>query len=126
MRLYNSSYGQWFGTQRDAQRGAPRDWTEVDVPTSKQDLINWLSANKVGSMADDNLTRDPDGNIVAPYDPDAPVGLYEPELPSSDDVKLVKSAESWVRWSLDKLIMGEKDEAIEMLKLGLKAQKGEK
>tara|TARA_B100000214_G_scaffold314349_1_gene247248 strand:- start:738 stop:1118 length:381 start_codon:yes stop_codon:yes gene_type:complete len=126
MRLYNSSYGQWFGTQRDAQRGAPRDWTEVDVPTSKQDLINWLNANKVGSMADDNLTRDPDGNIVAPYDPDAPVGLYEPELPSSDDVKLVKSAESWVRWSLDKLIMGEKDEAIEMLKLGLKAQKGEK
>jgi len=126
MRLYNSSYGQWFGTQRDAQRGAPRDWTEVDVPTSKQDLINWLNANKVGSVADDNLTRDPDGNIVAPYDPDAPVGLYEPELPSSDDVKLIKSAESWVRWSLDKLIMGEKDEAIEMLKLGLKAQKGEK
>jgi len=124
MRLYNSSYGQWFGTQRDAQRGAPRDWTEVEVPTSKQDLINWLSANKVGSMADDNLTRDPDGNIVAPYDPDAPVGLYEPELPSSDDVKLVKSAESWVAWALDNLERGDTTSAKEMLKKGLKAQKG--
>ncbi len=122
MRLYKSSNGQWFGTQRDAQRGAPRDWTEVDVPTSKQDLINWLCANKVGG----GYNKPEDSVVVAPYDPDAPVGLYEPELTSSDDVKLVKSAESWVAWALDNLERGDITSAKEMLKKGLKAQKGEK
>jgi len=127
MRLYTNKDGQWFGTQRDAQKGAPRNWVEVDVPTSKQDLINWLNANQVGGGYDRPVvTRNPDGVIVAPYDasPHATVGLYEPELESSDDVRLVKSAESWVQWSLDTLIRGDKAEAIDMLKKGLKAQKG--
>ena len=125
MRLYTNKNGQWFGTQRDAQKGAPRNWVEVDVPTSKQDLINWLNANQVGGGYDKPVvTRNPDDVIVAPYDPDAPVGPYEPELESSDDVRLIKSAESWVQWSLDTLIRGDKAEAIDMLKKGLKAQKG--
>ena len=45
MRLYKSSNGQWAGTQRDAQKNFPRDWSEVDVPTSKADLIAWLNEN---------------------------------------------------------------------------------
>ena len=30
MRLYTNKDGQWFGTQRDAQKGAPKTG-EVDV-----------------------------------------------------------------------------------------------
>ena len=51
MRLYQDSKGHWYGTQADARRAAPRDWREVDVPTSKQDLINWLSVHEVGALA---------------------------------------------------------------------------
>lgn len=127
MRLYTNKSGAWFGTQAEARKGSPRNWVEVDVPTSKQDLINWLNANQVGGGYDQPVvTRNPDGVIVAPYDPSpyATVGLYEPELESSDDVRLVKKAESWVQWALDTLIRGDKSEAIEMLKKGLKAQRG--
>jgi len=106
MRLYKSSDGQWFGTQRDAQRGAPRDWTEVDVPTSKQDLINWLCANKVGSAGP---------QVAAPE----VTPTVEPEVTSG---LLTTDAYSWVRWALDKLVSGQKSEAEEMLKLGLKEQ----
>ena len=116
MRLYKSSNGQWFGTQRDAQRGAPRDWTEVDVPTSKQDLINWLCANKVGG----GYNKPEDSVVVAPYDPDAPAGPYEPEATSE---LLTSDTYSWARWALDKLVSGQKSEAEEMLKLILKEQK---
>ena len=125
MRLYTNKDGQWFGTQADARKGAPRNWVEVDVPTSKQELINWLNANQVGGGYDKPVvTRDPDGVVVAPYDPDAPVGPYEPELESSDDVRLIKSAQSWVAWALDNLERGDTKSAKEMLKKGLKAQKG--
>jgi len=133
MRLYKSSYGQWFGTQRDAQRGAPRDWTEVDVPTSKQDLINWLNANQVGggydkpvkTTNDDWLEEALRNNI----DIDCPENV--PEYPDHldddlEDEKLIKSAASWVAWALDNLERGDITSAKEMLKLGLKAQKGEK
>jgi hypothetical protein len=120
MRLYTNKDGQWFGTQADARKGAPRNWVEVDVPTSKQDLINWLNANQVGGGYDKPV----DTVVVAPYDPDAPAGSYEPELESSDDVKLIKSAQSWVAWALDNLERGDTKSAKEMLKKGLKAQKG--
>jgi len=120
MRLYTNKDGQWFGTQADARKGAPRNWVEVDVPTSKQELINWLNANQVGGGYDKPV----DSVVVAPYDPDAPAGPYEPELESSDDVKLIKSAASWVAWALDNLERGDTTSAKEMLKKGLKAQKG--
>jgi len=120
MRLYTNKDGQWFGTQADARKGAPRNWVEVDVPTSKQELINWLNANQVGGGYDKPV----DSVVVAPYDPDAPAGPYEPELESSDDVRLIKSAQSWVAWALDNLERGDTTTAKEMLKKGLKAQKG--
>ena len=120
MRLYTNKDGQWFGTQADARKGAPRNWVEVDVPTSKQELINWLNANQVGGGYDKPV----DSVVVAPYDPDAPAGPYEPELESSDDVRLIKSAQSWVAWALDNLERGDTTSAKEMLKKGLKAQKG--
>jgi len=121
MRLYKSSNGQWFGTQRDAQRGAPRDWTEVDVPTSKQDLINWLNANQVGGGYDKPV------DIPDFVDVDVPenVSPYPDHLDDDlEDEKLIKSAASWVAWALDNLERGDTTTAKEMLKLGLKAQKG--
>jgi len=102
MRLYVSSKGEWFGTQRDAQRSAPRDWREVEVPTSKNDLINYLSANKVGSTA-------------APEAAPAPAPEFTSELLTND-------AYSWVKWALDKLVTGDRSGAKEMLNLGLKEQ----
>jgi len=119
MRLYTNKDGQWFGTQSDARKGAPRNWVEVDVPTSKQDLINWLNANQVGGGYDKPV----DSVVVAPYDPDAPAGPYEPELESSDDVRLIKSAASWVAWALDNLERGDTTTAKEMLVKGLKIQR---
>jgi len=105
MRLYKSNSGQWFGTQADARRNSPRQWVEVDVPTSKQDLLNWLNDNKVGGISQQTITEP----------------AFEPR---GDYGQLNKKSKSWVSWALGKLIMGEKDEAIEMLKLGLAEQKG--
>lgn len=135
MRLYTNKNGQWFGTQRDAQKGAPRNWVEVDVPTSKQDLINWLNANQVGGGYDKPVKTTNDDwleealrnnvDIDCPENvPEYPDHLGHPDDDDFEDVRLVKSAESWVQWSLDTLIRGDKAEAIEMLKKGLKAQKG--
>ena len=107
MRLYVSSKGQWFGTQSDAQRGAPRDWKEVEVPTSKQDLINYLSAHKVGATSVQE---------AAPQAAPTPAPEFTSEL-------LAPQAHPWVSWALDTLIRGDKSEAKEMLKKGLKIQR---
>ncbi len=115
MRLYTNKSGAWFGTQAEARKGSPRNWVEVDVPTSKQDLINWLNANQVGGGYDQPV----ESVVVAPYDPDAPAGPYEPS-----HEQLNKRSASWVSWALDTLIRGDKAEAIDLLKLGLKAQRG--
>ena len=103
MRLYQSSTGQWFGTQRDAQRGAPRDWREVEVPTSKQDLLDWLNLHNFGPKSA-GLAPEPD--VEAP----------RPEL-------LSKHAASWVAWALDNLERGDTTSAKEMLKKGLIIQR---
>lgn len=121
MRLYTNKDGQWFGTQADARKGAPRNWVEVDVPTSKQDLINWLNANQVGGGYDKPV------NLPDFVDVDVPDNV--PEYPDHldddlEDVRLIKSAQSWVAWALDNLERGDTKSAKEMLKKGLKAQKG--
>jgi len=121
MRLYTNKDGQWFGTQADARKGAPRNWVEVDVPTSKQELINWLNANQVGGGYDKPV------NLPDFVDVDVPDNV--PEYPDHldddlENVKLIKSAQSWVAWALDNLERGDTKSAKEMLKKGLKAQKG--
>ncbi|MGI9396899.1 MAG: hypothetical protein ACR2OS_05315 [Paracoccaceae bacterium] len=102
MRLYQDSKGQWYGTQADARRAAPRDWREVEVPTSKQELINWLSVHEVGAKVK--------GLSPEPQEP-------KPEL-------LAPQAASWVSWALETLNRGHKSDAAEMLRKGLKIQKG--
>tara|TARA_B100001057_G_scaffold106242_1_gene103863 strand:+ start:1144 stop:1260 length:117 start_codon:yes stop_codon:yes gene_type:complete len=38
MRLYTNNQGSWVGTQADAKREFGKDWSEVGVPTSKDEL----------------------------------------------------------------------------------------
>lgn len=102
MRLYQDSKGHWYGTQADARRGAPRDWREVDVPTSKQELLDWLNSNTRAAQ--------PAPQPKAAAEP-------RPEL-------LAPQAASWVAWALETLNRGHKSEAVEMLRKGLKIQKG--
>jgi len=104
MRLYKSNQGYWFGTQSDARRNAPREWQEVNVPTSKAELINWLSSNRVGTSAQEIVEQ--------PAISEEP----QPEL-------LSKEAASWVAWALDNLNRGDTTTAKEMLAKGLKIQR---
>jgi len=106
MRLYKSSKGEWVGTQRDAQRNFPRDWTEVDVPTSKMELINWLNSHEVGASRERAVGQIPPVVTTAPH-PD----------------KLDKEAHSWVSWAYATLRRGDKAEAEAMLLRGLEKQK---
>jgi hypothetical protein len=104
MRLYQNSKGQWFGTQADARRNSPRDWREVEVPTSKQDLLDWLNlhnfAPKSAGIAPEPRTApEPKSELLSPH------------------------AASWVAWSLDNLKRGNKKDAEEMLAKGLKIQR---
>ena len=79
MRLYKNTDGKWFGTQADANRGRSK-WKEVEVPTIKADLINFLNDyhEQVAEGGSGSTgTRKP---IVAPYDPDAPVNQTPEEI----------------------------------------------
>ena len=101
MRLYQSSKGQWAGTQADARRNFPRDWREVEVPVSKQQLLDWLNLHSVGAKA----------NGLASIH-SASTAVPEPEL-------LTPMAASWVAWALDCLKRGDRSEAEEMLIKGI-------
>tara|TARA_B100001057_G_scaffold492170_1_gene583995 strand:- start:2806 stop:3135 length:330 start_codon:yes stop_codon:yes gene_type:complete len=104
MRLYKSSKGEWVGTQRDAQRNFPRDWTEVDVPTSKMELIDWLNSHEVGASRERAVGQE----IVT-------------SAPHPD--QLNPEADSWVQWAYETLRRGDKKEAEAMLIKGLNHQK---
>ena len=82
MRLYKNNSGQWFGTVRDAQRTKALtglEWKEVNVPTSKADLLDFLNDNKVG-LEEGQGSTGTCKPIVAPYDPDAPVNQTREEI----------------------------------------------
>ena len=51
-----------------------------------------------------------------------PISAPDPEIEDPDLLKPL--AKSWVAWSLDNLQRGNRSEAIEMLKIGLKHQRG--
>lgn len=106
MRLYKSSKGEWVGTQRDAQRNFPRDWREIEVPTSKAELINWLNKYEVGAFVERAVGQTPPIVTAAPH-PDQ----LNPEV------------YSWVKWAYETLKRGDKSEAEKMLYRGLCVQK---
>jgi len=103
MILYKSSKGQWVGTQRDAQRYFPKDWEQVDVPVSKEYLIEFLNVHKVGATK----TEQQQQPVMTAPDPE----LIDPQ------------AYSWVSWAYETLARGDKAEAIKMLEQGLSKQK---
>ena len=104
MILYRSSKGQWVGTQRDAQRYFPKDWEQVDVPVSKEYLIEFLNVHKVGAYSQSPPPQQP---VMTAPDPEQ----IDPE------------AYSWVRWAYETLKRGYKREAEAMLLRGLEKQK---
>lgn len=53
MRLYTNRLGQWYGTQADAKKSG-NDWVEVDVPTVKADLLDFLNTNEAGRVVWDH------------------------------------------------------------------------
>ena len=106
MRLYTNNSGDWYGTQSDARRNAPRQWEEVDVPTVKADLLDFLNTNTVGKREDTGSTGTRNQPEAAPV----------PEL-------LSKEAASWVAWALDNITRGDTKSAKEMLIKGLKIQR---
>jgi len=53
MRLYTNKLGQWYGTQSDAKKSG-FDWVEVDVPTVKQELLEFLNTNEAGRVVWDH------------------------------------------------------------------------
>ena len=104
MILYRSSKGQWVGTQRDAQRYFPKDWEQVDVPVSKEYLIEFLNVHKVGATQTEQQQQQP---VMATPDPE----LIDPQ------------AYSLVSWAYETLARGDRAEAIKMLEQGLSKQK---
>ena len=80
MILYRSSKGQWVGTQRDAQRYFPKDWEQVDVPVSKEYLIEFLNVHKVGAYSE----SPPQQPVMTAPDPESlnvPTDVFPAELP---------------------------------------------
>lgn len=51
MRLYTNGEGSWVGTQADARKEFGKDWNEVDVPTDKTSLLEFLNDMSVGGSA---------------------------------------------------------------------------
>ena len=102
MRLYRSSKGQWVGTQRDAQRYFPRDWEQVEVPVSKEQLVEFLNVHKVGATQTEQ---------------------QQPVVTTPDPEQIDPQAYSWVSWAYETLARGDKAEAIKMLEQGLNKQK---
>lgn len=56
MRLYYDQKGNWAGTQADAKKAFGKDWWEIDVPTSKAEMIEFLDRHNC--LRDPNLKED--------------------------------------------------------------------
>lgn len=55
MRLYYDQKGGWAGTQSDAKKAFGKDWWEIDVPTSKTEMLEFLNLHNC--LRDPNLGR---------------------------------------------------------------------
>jgi len=97
MKLYKNSDGVWAGTQLDARKMCGKDYTSVDVPVDKPGLLKFLNLNKVGSSYTDNDKQNIEG---------------EPDTYGKRSI-------SWFRWSYDRMLSGQYDDAKEMLRKGL-------
>ena len=110
MRLYKNKDGQWYGTQAEARRNAPRQWKEVEVPTVKANLLEFLNMNAVGVELHPVILDGAESPRVAG------------QMPKEEPKLLSKEAASWVAWALDNITRGDTKSAKEMLIKGLKIQ----
>tara|TARA_Y100000015_G_C2387246_1_gene88142 strand:+ start:611 stop:979 length:369 start_codon:yes stop_codon:yes gene_type:complete len=60
MRLYTNRHGSWVGTQADARKqfGFKNEWREVDVPTDKPNLLQFLNTYAVGGEKVEPIVAD--------------------------------------------------------------------
>lgn len=84
MRLYRTATGNWTGTIADATKAAKADsagsWKQIEVPTDKAGLIDFLNAMEAGS-APAAPSVQPELPVVA----EQPVVEKKPPTPSSAD-----------------------------------------
>ena len=67
MRLYKNNSGQWFGTQADAKVGGK--FEQVEVPTDKATLLEFLNTHAVGAVAASSPLEVPTTqNKISPVD----------------------------------------------------------
>ena len=116
MRLYKNKDGQWYGTQSEARRNAPRQWKEVEVPTVKANLLEFLNMNAVGNEKHPVILDGAESPRVA--------GQMKYPDPTEAPELLSREAASWVAWALDNINRGDTKSAKEMLVKGLKIQRG--
>ena len=91
MKLYKNSEGVWAGTQADARKMCGKDYSTVDVPVDKPNLLKFLNLNEVGST-----------------------------YTSNDKVEVTEGGDiSWFRWAYDCMCRGQYEDAKEMLRKGL-------
>ncbi|WP_347269875.1 hypothetical protein [Rhizorhabdus histidinilytica] len=112
MRLYRTPGGRWFGTQSGAgnacvDEAQPRSaWTEIDVPTDKPGLLDWLHLNCGPAVveafrAERELDRLREREAVARTTPAQPAPTPAPCRPSLTDVEaFIQSADAYQLRSL--------------------------
>ena len=67
MRLYTNNEGGWAGTQADAK--ALGKFEQVEVPTDKATLLEFLNTHAVGAVATSVIQADPTTqNQISPID----------------------------------------------------------
>lgn len=98
MRLYKNNDGLWAGTQASAKKLLGKDYTEVNVPVDKTNLLEFLNLNQVGAG------RQTDSSVD--------VGEDVPQ-----------KAIHYFAWSYDKLLRGDIKEAKEMMHIALSMTK---
>ena len=88
MRLYYDQKGGWAGTQADAKKAFGKDWWEIDVPTSKAELLEFLNLHNC--LRDPNLKEDLSFGPIVVEDEDQPQSCsanHEYRDPNAYDVK---------------------------------------
>ena len=80
MKLYSTPGGQWAGTEKDwiakmkAEGFNPKDYTgrkQIDVPTSKPELLEFLTFHNVNVIAPGNRGEAAGGAVPPPAAPPA-------------------------------------------------------
>jgi len=104
MKLYKNSSGVWAGTKADARKICGKDYSTIDVPVDKPNLLKFLNLHQVASHTNNDKTET----------------HYEVYIPSEHrDNDLNSKALSYFAWGYDKLQSGDYDEGKELIRKAL-------